>query len=189
MLCCRVRDTGIDRHATEQRVGLFSTVLSRADYDMMAGKQAASMIADAPAINDVPNRPYFVNLPVEEETIIQVQKIKKDAPKPVPVVKPTKSEATVTQRPFTVPITPTYRPSFVPPTPTVQQPKREAHKVDVSKVTPGNLVKHKAFGDGTVKELTTGKDGTSYVIVCFGKVDKQFAFPGAFYQGFLSVKE
>ena len=154
----------------------------------MAGKQAASMVASAPAINDVPDRPYFINQPVEEDDI-HIQKTKKEPTKPTPVVKPVKASVSATQRPFAVPITPTYRPSFIPPKPAAQPEKKDVPKADVSKVAPGMLVKHKAFGDGIVKMLTKGKDGTSYVVVTFGKVDKQFAFPGAFYQGFLSVKE
>ena len=182
--------TGIDRHANEQRVGLFSTVLSREDYELMAGKQAASMIADAPSITDVPDRPYFVNQPVEEEEeVIHIAKPKPEPVKTAPVVKHVKPSTPIPQRPYAVPITPTYRPAFIPPAPVQQQVKKEAPKADLSNVVPGIAVKHKAFGEGIVKALTRGKDGTSYIVVTFGKVDKQFAFPGAFYQGFLSIKE
>ena len=39
--------TGIDKHTGED-VGLYSTVISREDYDAMAGQLAASMEADQP---------------------------------------------------------------------------------------------------------------------------------------------
>lgn len=45
---------GVDKHAGEA-VGLFSTVLSRADYDMMAGQLASSMVADKQDPNDLPD--------------------------------------------------------------------------------------------------------------------------------------
>ena len=38
--------TGIDKH-TGENVGLYSTVISRADYDAMAGQLAASMASSA----------------------------------------------------------------------------------------------------------------------------------------------
>ena len=53
--------TGIDKH-TGENVGLYSTVISRADYDAMAGQLAASMTADAPRDDDIPERPVFTNI-------------------------------------------------------------------------------------------------------------------------------
>ena len=53
--------TGIDKH-TGENVGLYSTVISRADYDAMAGQLAASMTADAPRDDDLPERPVFTNI-------------------------------------------------------------------------------------------------------------------------------
>ena len=58
--------TGIDKH-TGENVGLYSTVISRADYDAMAGQLAASMAAEAPKPDDIPDRPVFTNIGPDEE--------------------------------------------------------------------------------------------------------------------------
>ncbi len=58
--------TGIDKH-TGENVGLYSTVISRADYDAMAGQLAASMAAEAPKPDDIPDRPVFTNIGQDEE--------------------------------------------------------------------------------------------------------------------------
>lgn len=154
------------------------------DYAAMAGLQASSMVAAAPKANDVPDRPYFVNIDVEEE----------DEPKPVvvapkPIAMPKKKEeakpVAVTpnaKRPQTTPLTPTYRPSFVPPTPEAPVVKKEEPKVDLSKVSIGCTVTHKAFGAGVVTKLETAK-----ICVMFGKTEKTFQFPAAFYSGFLKI--
>lgn len=110
----------------------------------MMGKviKLTAMVAAAPKANDVPDRPYFVNIDVEEE----------DEPKPVvvapkPIAIPKKKEEAkpvvatpITKRPQTSPLTPTYRPAFVPPTPVVPVVKKEEPKVDLSKVSVGCTV-------------------------------------------------
>lgn len=53
--------TGIDKH-TGENVGLYSTVISREDYDAMAGQLASSMQAEAPSEDDIPDRPIFTNI-------------------------------------------------------------------------------------------------------------------------------
>jgi hypothetical protein len=175
---------GVDRHSNDKGVGLFSTVVSKEDYAAMAGLQASSMVAAAPKANDVPDRPYFVNIDVEEE----------DEPKPVvvapkPIAMPKKKEEAkpvvatpITKRPQTSPLTPTYRPSFVPPTPVAPVVKKEEPKVDLSKVSVGSTVTHKAFGEGVVSKLETEK-----IYVKFGKTERCFQFPAAFYGGFLKI--
>lgn len=62
----RTSSTGIDKH-TSENVGLYSTVISRADYDAMAGQLAASMAAEAPKPDDIPDRPVFTNIGPDEE--------------------------------------------------------------------------------------------------------------------------
>lgn len=175
---------GVDRHSNDKGVGLFSTVVSKEDYAAMAGLQASSMVAAAPKANDVPDRPYFVNIDVEEE----------DEPNPVvvapkPIAMPKKKEEAkpvvatpITKRPQTSPLTPTYRPSFVPPTPVAPVVKKEEPKVDLSKVSVGSTVTHKAFGEGVVSKLETEK-----IYVKFGKTERCFQFPAAFYGGFLKI--
>ena len=171
--------TGIDKH-TGENVGLYSTVISRADYDAMAGQLAASMTADAPRDDDLPERPVFTNisnydLDDEDEDVPMVAEPKPEyGTKRTPLVQPTKPTAV-----------PTYRPAYVPPTPTAQPvSKKPTVQVDTSKVHAGTIVSHKAFGTGQVKGIDGG-----LIVVVFGGVDKKFQFPGAFEQGFLKLDE
>lgn len=129
--------TGIDRHAGE-KVGLFSTTISREAYDAMAGLMAESMKADAPKPEDIPQRPMFVNISAEEES-------------PVRAVPASKRPAIVSPPAKTV--IPTYRPAFVPPVPVKVEEKPKV-TVDVTDVASGTEVVHKAFGKGVVKEFS-----------------------------------
>ena len=171
--------TGIDKH-TGENVGLYSTVISRADYDAMAGQLAASMTADAPRDDDIPERPVFTNissydLDDDEDDLPMVAEPKaKYETKRKPLVEPSKPVST-----------PTYRPSYVPPTPSVTPVvKKPTVHIDTSKVHAGTIVSHKAFGPGQVKGIDGG-----LIVVTFAGVDKQFQFPGAFEQGFLKLDE
>lgn len=172
--------TGIDKH-TGENVGLYSTVISREDYDAMAGQLAASMQADAPREDDIPERPVFTNISSyyddeeESETLSMVAQ-----PNPAygtqrtPIVQDTRYSTGST-----------YRPSYVPPTHTATPTaKRPTIQIDTSKVHAGIIVKHKAFGNGQVK----GIDG-SLIVVSFNGTDKTFQFPGAFEQGFLMLDD
>lgn len=168
--------TGIDKHTGED-VGLYSTVISREDYDAMAGQLAESMEADQPGEDDIPERPVFINVsPDEDEDETDEQTAAKPQPvaaRKVPIVQSTK------------PAAPTYRPSYVPPT-SEERPvvKKPIIKVDTSKIHAGTIVMHKAFGTGQVR----GVDG-GLIVVAFNGVDKKFQFPGAFEQGFLKLEE
>ncbi len=171
--------TGIDKH-TGENVGLYSTVISRADYDAMSGQLAASMTADAPRDDDLPERPVFTNISSydfddEEDELPKVAEPKaKYETKRKPLVEPSKPVST-----------PTYRPSYVPPTPSVAPVvKKPTVHIDTSKVHAGTIVSHKAFGPGQVKGIDGG-----LIVVVFGGVDKKFQFPGAFEQGFLKLDE
>lgn len=46
----------------------------------------------------------------------------------------------------------------------------------------GDIVRHKAFGEGEVVSLDEG-----HIIVHLGGKDRMFSFPGAFEQGFLRL--
>lgn len=171
--------TGIDKH-TGENVGLYSTVISRADYDAMAGQLAASMTADAPRDDDIPDRPVFTNissydLDDDEDDLPMVAEPKaKYETKRKPLVEPSRPVST-----------PTYRPSYVPPTPSVTPvAKKPTLHIDTSKVHAGTIVSHKAFGPGQVKGIDGG-----LIVVTFAGVDKKFQFPGAFEQGFLKLDE
>ena len=84
---------------------------------------------------------------------------------------------------------PTYRPAFVPPKPAAAPRPAEAPKPDLSRVAPGAIVTHRAFGAGTVLSIEKKPSGSAYVHVQFGETKKAFGYPGAFYDGFLKVKE
>jgi len=169
--------TGIDKH-TGENVGLYSTVISREDYDAMAGQLAESMKADAPAADDIPDRPVFTN--------ISNYSYDDEEDEPVSMVAEPKPKYEAKRKPIAQPSVPatggTYRPSYMPPTSTIMPKKKPKIKVDTSGVKAGTIVKHKAFGVGQVK----GIDG-SMIVVTFKGVNKTFQFPGAFEQGFLSL--
>ena len=171
--------TGIDKH-TGENVGLYSTVISREDYDAMAGQLADSMKADAQRDDDLPERPIFTN--------ISNYSYDDDEDDDVPMVAEPKSTYGTKRTPIAqtsrASSGSTYRPAYVPPTPAAPAPKKQVIKVDVSGVHAGTIVRHKAFGAGEVK----GIDG-SRIVVSFKGKDKIFQFPGAFEQGFLSLDE
>ncbi len=172
--------TGIDKH-TGENVGLYSTVISRADYDAMAGQLAASMTADSPRDDDIPERPVFTNISSydfdeDEDGLPAV------AEKPAPVYGTNHNPLVEPSKPVS---TPTYRPSYVPPTPSVTPvAKKPTVHIDTSNVHAGIIVSHKAFGPGQVKGIDGG-----LIVVTFAGVDKKFQFPGAFEQGFLKLDE
>ena len=145
----------------------------------MAGQLAASMTADAPRDDDLPERPVFTNISSydfddEEEDDLPMAaepKVKYET-KRKPLVEQSNQVST-----------PTYRPAYVPPTP-IAQPvaKKPTVHVDASTIHAGTIVSHKAFGLGEVKGIDGG-----LIVVVFGGVDKKFQFPGAFEQGFLKL--
>ena len=164
---------GVDKHAGEA-VGLFSTVLSRADYDMMAGQLASSMVADKQDPNDLPDFTAAVQMDDddEEEEVVPVKPVYKTSePRPSVVMEtPTQYGSQAKPKPYT---------SYTP-----AQPKPKI-AVDVKKMVIGVKVKHKAFGEGSVIK----SDGRIITVEFADNVQKKFAFPGAFQDGFLTFKE
>ncbi len=162
--------TGIDKH-TGENVGLYSTVITREDYDTMSGQVESSMqyegyhnneLAEIVSISD------FADIHLSGYEHDDAEEIKVAAPDPKD--KYFKKDAT-------------YKPSYVPPVPT-EPSEKIVKKVDVSMIKAGTVVMHKAFGTGQVK----GIDG-SVIIVTFDGIDKKFQFPGAFEQEFLELVE
>ena len=66
--------TGIDKH-TGENVGLYSTVISREDYDAMAGQLADSMKADAQRDDDLPERPRFIKEAGADNAVLQLKSL------------------------------------------------------------------------------------------------------------------
>lgn len=148
--------TGIDRHAGEQ-IGLYSTVVSKEDYDTMAGLLSESMKADGKA--------YTTPQHTSTKTVNAVSQTQRDV------------KVTIDRKP-----TPTYRPAFVPPK-VHTQTNPKAVEVDISNIAVGTKVKHKAFGAGVI----TDKGQAYIFVKFDGQsVSKKFQFPGAFTQGFLT---
>lgn len=171
--------TGIDRHAGES-IGLYSTVLTRQDYDMMAGQLVSSEEAPALSAEDVPDAPYFgADTATAEE---DEDEIPEPEPKPQPSRRAGRSPVVTTtiRRDIVPPARPTYHPAFVPPVPAAPEPPKAVPQVDVSDITAGSAVVHKAFGAGVVQNIDKG-----LITVSFGGLEKKFQFPGAFQQGFL----
>ena len=171
--------TGIDRHAGES-IGLYSTVLTRQDYDMMAGQLVSSEEAPALSAEDVPDAPYFgADTATAEE---DEDEIPEPEPKPQPSRRAGRSPVVTTtiRRDIVPPARPTYHPSSVPPVPAAPELPKAAPQVDVSDIAVDSAVVHKAFGAGIVQSI-----GKGLITVSFGGLEKKFQFPGAFQQGFL----
>ena len=169
--------TGIDKH-TGENVGLYSTVISRADYDAMAGQLASSMTADTPRDDDIPDRPVFTNISDDDfsgdDTPTKPASTIKYEIKQQPIVEHSGSKST-----------PTYRPSYMPPiSVATPEAKKPTVQVDTSAIKAGSIVTHKAYGSGRVKGIDGG-----VIVVVFDGVDKKFQFPGAFEQGFLKIDD
>lgn len=166
--------TGIDSHESDAQVGLYSTSITREEYDAMAGLQQQSMEAPAPDLRDVPDRPVFA---ADEEAKAPAPAAERPSPAPRPT-------------PPKPPATPTYRPAFVPPRPAAPAPRpAPTSRPDLSRVDAGAAVVHRAFGRGTVVRIEPAKGGNAHIRVRFGKTERNFGFPGAFYDGFLRLEE
>jgi len=194
--------TGIDSHECDAQVGLYATSISREEYDAMAGLQQSSMEAPA-TVHDAPRHPHGAEPPARRGEGAEARQRPK-APAPSAGKQPSKAPAPTAakreplasgpapapSRPMPPkPAMPTYRPAFVPPKPTAAARPAEAPKPDLSHVAPGAAVTHRAFGAGTVLSIEKKPNGSAYVHVKFGDSQKSFGYPGAFYDGFLKVKD
>lgn len=163
--------TGIDRHAGEW-IGLYSTVVSHEDYDMMAGQLLTSEVASAPREDDLPE-PCGLTSETNKENLSEAPPILK---------KVQESKQEVVKR---VPITPSIKSTYIVPThhvpskPAAQKNERNILS-DISTAAPGTIVRHKAYGEGMVMRIADGR-----IFVFFGGIEKKFPFPNAFNDGFL----
>lgn len=67
------------------------------------------------------------------------------------------------------------------PEPAAEVPARPSRQ-QLDSIEVGDVVRHKAFGEGTVVSLDEG-----HIVVHLGGKDRMFPFPGAFEQGFLGL--
>ena len=128
--------TGISKHAEDENVGLFSTVISKDEYKDMASAQTASM----------QENPF-------KKTVI----IEQPAPKPAPAklkVVPINQEN---------PVPGLHRDSQVAenPAPYGEQ-KPKFTEIDLSKFRVGTIVTHKKYGEGKVTGIKSGKVMVSF---------------------------
>lgn len=161
--------TGIDKHANDETVGGWDTVIRREEYQTLFYNQQATLQAPARSVNELPDIPYSVDGYDEEEEV-----------EVVPAPKPAISEMRKPQ-PQPVPEMPdlvTAAFGVRPPIP----PRFEKPKFDVPRVTIGMDVEHKTFGVGKVIEFHDG-----LITVVFEQGQKRFEFPSAFENGFLKV--
>lgn len=125
----------------------------------------------------------------EQRTVMPPESARKPQPKPTPSAQSSKPARVVPAptpvRTPSVNSKPAVHQSASTPQPTVnRQPKPQISEADISGITAGTPVRHKAFKDGQVTKI----EG-NVIYVSFAKGEKKFAFPDAFYQGFLSVKK
>ena len=176
--------TGINRHAGE-KVGLFSTVV---DFDEMFADQQSSMEAPPADDGDMPENPFAFVAEEEEDgeeppvpekpakkrggrngevVVIHPAAAANRAPKAAAAV----SSAAAKQAPApAVPAAPP-KPSF-----------------DVSSLSVGTAVLHKAFGVGTITAIDPDDIKFRYITVVFPDTEKRFQIPNVFLQGFLKLQ-
>lgn len=152
--------TGISKHKDDENVGLFSTVVSRQDYENMAAAQSASMRAGA--------RKILVPIDVKPKTAFKPKNISKPIAKesiirgiqsgPKPVEEPRRKAA--------------------------EQSHEKYAEIDLSKIRIGTIVEHKRYGKGKITRLTDKR-----ILVSFETKQATFLLPQAFEQGFLKVIE
>ena len=128
--------TGISKHVEDEDVGLFSTVISKDEYQDMASAQTASM----------QQNPF-------KKTII----IEQPAPKPAPA----KPKVVPINQGYTVPGL--QRGSYVAEEPVKDgEEKPKFKEVDLSKFRVGTIVTHKRYGEGKVTGIKSGKVMVSF---------------------------
>jgi hypothetical protein len=161
--------TGIDRHEGE-KVGLWDTVLSREDYDKLAGRQSGSMAVVESVEDELPEVSDDDRAWEDEDEEIEVievpARVKKEAAQARDNARASKPVVHVGM-------------GIVPVK--AQEPKREEPVVDL-KVVPGTLLDHAKFGRGKVISIVDGK-----MLVKFEVGEKYFQYPGGILAGFLKI--
>lgn len=167
--------TGINRHKEDENVGLFSTVISREDYEDMAAAQTRSMTEN-------PFRKVLVKTEPQAETELQ----KKAAPKKGTTQKQPAVKSTL-PKPAPVPqnINPGYSvPGLSVPMSKVAETLPGYGELDLSQLRVGTIVENQKYGIGKVTGFKPGK-----ILVSFSQDLKMFLMPSAFEKGHLKVRE
>lgn len=148
--------TGIERHSYDASVGLFDTALSREDYEVM--RERDSLVE---ADGRVRGHDADIFAAVAE-------------PEPHEAAEP---DAAAVPEPVAPEIA---EPDVAEPEPAPAGTRPTAEQL--GELGPGSVVRHKAFGEGTVRSV-----GTDKIVVFIGGKERMFQFPAAFEQGFLSL--
>ena len=170
--------TGIDKHEGKD-VGGWDTVIKREEYQKLFYNQQATMEYKMPVSQPsyVSEEPATYGTKKEEQPVTPVR----SETKATPIAGGTKPQPRS--------ITNQYGKPQVQPS---QPKKEEASAVDTKKeierlvnlVVEGAVVKHKAFGNGTVEKMDKVK---KHIRVKFEVGEKTFLFRDAFLKGYLSI--
>ena len=155
--------TGISRHAKDENVGLFSTVISKNDYEDLAASQSESMLEN-PLRTVVVVKSNNTKKKSNEQSLDNASDVKT----PYGEISKT-SEKAIGQ-------TSAEADSDIT--------REEATTIDLTKLRVGTVVTHKMFGDGKITKFRPGK-----MLVSFEKKTVTFLIPDAFEQGHLTIKE
>lgn len=166
--------TGISKHAEDENVGLFSTVISKDDYVDMAAAQTASMDENP-----------FKKIVVVDKT----ETVKKTETKKAPVRTPVNPGYSVpgfsAEKAHSIAANDDESRYPYKTERQVADGKGSFGKeIDLSRLRPGTIVVNKKYGEGRVSMFKPGK-----ILVSFNENVKSFQMPEAFEQGFLTVKE
>lgn len=160
--------TGIERHRYDRKVGLFDTELTQTDYQQMR-LQDERLGSDGKARLTGGADTYVVQSITEERSSKEGEPSK------------------VTLAVSTVPASPVETESEKAERERAQRKVREEARrnlgAKIDSLGAGDVIGSKAFGNGRIKSI----EGTRIVVRLEGR-DRTFAFPDAFYQGFLKIE-
>lgn len=175
--------TGINKHADDENVGLFSTVISKDEYDRMDELQRQSMASKARRAEAKEKR---------ESKVISFRKEAEKRSKS-PVSKPVEVKAEAYPKPVIEPPIPKAAEPVVPPVSSTlaaaTQPeiKPAVVPVDTSVFDEGTRITHKKFGPGIITAISApDRYGEYMVSVKFDSgAEKRFMGPSVFEKRFL----
>ena len=175
--------TGINKHVDDENVGLFSTVISKDEYERMDELQKQSMTAKARRAE------------AKERREAKVTTVKQPAePKPkFTVIKPTAtSEPKVYPQLAPEPVMPkAAEPVAAVPQAKASEIKPAPAEMDLSIFVPGCRINHNKFGAGIITDVgSLDRSGEYMVGVKFDSgAAKRFMAPSAFVKRFLTKEE
>jgi hypothetical protein len=163
--------TGIDMHENED-VGLWDTTITHDEYLAMASQQQDSMTPLAVREDDFPEEPAEIAPDDDKEETKEENR------------RETVQNTQYTASPFTRAQPKKVSVALRPNRSSVRMfgSEQQKQKINVSSIKAGTILKHKIFGEGTVRKITDGK-----IFVMFGRAEKTFIFPDVFEQGFLKL--